>query len=207
MHSHVVRLTVTAVLFLGFSCSDPEPNVGGGDMGNGGSDAQSAADTSSSADAAGDAQGAQPDAQVDQGSSSDVGVDASVMPECDMNRLCETAGMMCVEGRCVYECIDGLTCRMAEPVCPAGEIAPISNGCYLTCEDATLCRAVNNPRRCDPVRHYALESGTPPQYQCFELPTECAGGQVCDLCALVCGDPQCTTSTWEDTDQAVVECG
>jgi hypothetical protein len=109
-----------------------------------------------------------------------------VQSQCDARQLPRGA-VACVIGRCVagFACDPSqVTCRIAPPTCPAGEVPAINDtgNCYLgTCAPATECTNVAGCGVCTFTTEacviYQTQLGG--HYHCVTLPPGCGGGCDC----------------------------
>jgi hypothetical protein len=92
----------------------------------------------------------------------------------------------CVAGKCVagFACdAAGVTCRMAAPSCPAGEVPTInaSGNCWSgTCAPAVECKGVTDCNACagaDTCATFQTQMGA--RYHCVTIPAGC-GPASCD---------------------------
>jgi hypothetical protein len=90
----------------------------------------------------------------------------------------------CIAGRCVkgFDCdTSKVTCKMATPICNAGETPQVSGTCYTgDCVPADECHSVPDCAKCaatDACVSYVAQLG--PQRHCVSIPAACGGNASC----------------------------
>ena len=112
-----------------------------------------------------------------------------IQSQCDARQLPRGAAAACVAGRCVagFACdTSPVTCRMAPPSCPAGEVPSVNDAgtCYTgACAPASQCTTVTDCNACsgrtaETCVVYQTQRGN--QFHCVSVPPACGGNDGCD---------------------------
>jgi hypothetical protein len=113
------------------------------------------------------------------------------------------AVVACEAHRCVasFNCDrDQVVCLAPEPLCPPGETASVTGGCWGPCVPATECSYVAACDQCDQASQVCVHISVGPveRLHCVALPPECGGTPSCAcMGASVCGGIPCSEGSGE----------
>jgi hypothetical protein len=137
----------------------------------------------------------------------DCDLETCLQPKCEELRFTDLVAS-CSMGRCtLFDCDTSMvSCRQAEPVCPAGQTASVQGICYGPCVPSTECHSVTSCSDCNPATQICVTAVAlgGPTFHCVSRPSECDDKADCDcIGSSVCHPPfdEC------DEDDGVISCG
>lgn len=106
-------------------------------------------------------------------------------PMCEAKGAAIT-GAQCIHGVCVagFDCTTLVDCAQPAPVCPPGQVASRSHGCWGGCVPATECTAVPACANCNGANQVCVQYvAFAVSVHCLPEPAACGGGPVDCACA------------------------